>query len=115
MRETSSDRHHPGPLVLEHLEDRCLPAAGFNVVNLASDVPGLARVTDPNLVNPWGVSFSPTGPFWFAEAGTGVSDLLDGAANVVPLVVSVPAADGSPGEPTGTVFSNGSGFAITSN
>ena len=43
---------------LECLEERCLLAAGYTQVNLASDVPGLGRVTDPHLVNPWGVSFS---------------------------------------------------------
>ena len=32
--------------------------------NLASDVPGLADQTDPNLVNPWGISMSSTSPFW---------------------------------------------------
>lgn len=36
----------------------------FSQQNLVSDIPGLAVWTDPNLVNPWGVSFSPTSPFW---------------------------------------------------
>ena len=31
--------------------------------NLVSDIPGLAQSTDPNLKNPWGVSFSATNPF----------------------------------------------------
>ena len=56
---------------------------------------GLARVTDPNLVNPWGMSFSPTGPFWFANNGSGVSDLLDGRGQAVPLTVNVPATTGA--------------------
>jgi uncharacterized protein (TIGR03118 family) len=77
---------------------------------LASDVPGLARVTDPNLVNPWGIAFSPTGPFWFADNGSGVSDLLDGRGQPVPLVVTVPG-----GTPTGTVFNGGPGFAVAEN
>jgi uncharacterized protein (TIGR03118 family) len=76
-------------------------------------VPGLARLTDPNLVNPWGLSSSPTGPFWFADNGTGVSDLLDGRGEPVPLVVSVPGADRSAGAPTGTVFNGGAGFAVS--
>src|SRR3989442_15954761 len=77
--------------VLECLEQRCLLSGGFAQVNLASDVPGWARVTDPNLVNPWGISFSPTGPFWFANNGSGVSDLLDGRGQPEPPVVTVPA------------------------
>src|SRR6185437_5731441 len=63
---------------LEMLEDRCLLSTTFTQINLDSDVPGLARVTDPNLVNPWGISYSPTGAFWFGDNGTGVSDIVDG-------------------------------------
>jgi uncharacterized protein (TIGR03118 family) len=96
-------------LELLRLDDRCLPSSGYGQVNLASDVPGLARVTDPHLVNPWGISFSPTGPFWFAENGSGVSDLLDGRGRPIPLVVAVERG----GTPTGTVFNGGPGFLIS--
>jgi uncharacterized protein (TIGR03118 family) len=96
--------------ILEPLEDRCLLSGGFAQINLASDVPGLARVTDPNLVNPWGAAYSPTGPFWMADNGNGVSDLLDGRGQPVPLVVSIPDST-----PTGTVFNGGSGFVIAEN
>jgi uncharacterized protein (TIGR03118 family) len=75
----------------------------------------LARVTDPNLVNPWGISFSPTGPFWFADNGAGVSDLLDGRGQPVPLVVTVPGSAHATGAPTGTVFNSGAGFAVSEN
>src|SRR5262245_5795439 len=101
--------------VLESLEDRCLLSAAFGLVNLASDVPGLARVTDPNLVNPWGMAFSPTGPFWFAENGNGVSDILDGSGRPFALVVRVPSATHSGGTPTGTVFNAGAGFEVSEN
>jgi uncharacterized protein (TIGR03118 family) len=84
-------------------------------VNLASDVPGLARVIDPNLVNPWGIAFSPTGPLWFADNGSGVSDLLDGRGQAFPLVVKVPSAARLGSTPTGTVFNGGAGFAISEN
>jgi uncharacterized protein (TIGR03118 family) len=96
--------------VLERLEDRCLLAGGFTEVNLASDVPGLARITDPNLVDPWGTSFSPTGPFWFADNGSAVSDLLNGRGQPLALVVSIPS-----GTPSGTVFNGGTGFVISAN
>ncbi len=36
-------------------------ADGFTQNNLVSDMPGLATITDPNLKNPWGVSFSRSG------------------------------------------------------
>jgi uncharacterized protein (TIGR03118 family) len=101
--------------VLECLEDRQLLSGGYGLVNLASDVPGLARVTDPNLVNPWGIAYSPTGPFWFAENGTGVSDILDGRGEPFSLVVAVRSAGHSGTAPTGTVFNGGTGFVISKN
>jgi uncharacterized protein (TIGR03118 family) len=113
--KAAANPQRPYRPVLECLEDRCLLSGGFAQVNLASDVPGLARVTDPNLVNPWGIAFSPTGPFWFANNGSGVSDLLDGRGQPVPLVVTVPSPLRSGGTPTGTVFNGGSGFAISEN
>jgi uncharacterized protein (TIGR03118 family) len=103
---------------VEALEDRYVPSgdlSGFAQINLASDVPGLARVLDTNLVNAWGMSASPTGPFWVSDAGTGVSDLLDGRGDIVPLRVSVPGANGSMGTPTGTVFNGGPGFVVSAN
>jgi hypothetical protein len=42
---------------------------GFVQVNLVSDIPGLATVTDPKLVNPWGNSHSTTSPFWTRTKG----------------------------------------------
>ena len=35
-----------------------------------------AAFVDPNLINPWGMSFSPTGPFWVSNQGSGTSDAL---------------------------------------
>src|SRR6266404_6318390 len=91
-KRAAPDRQRRYRPVLECLEDRYLLSGGYGLVNLASDVPGLARVTDPNLVNPWGIAFSPTGPFWFADNGSGVSDILDGRGAPFSLVVAVPAA-----------------------
>ena len=47
--------------------------------NLVSDVPGAAELTDPNLVNAWGLAFGPTTPAWVADNGTDVSTLYSGA------------------------------------
>ena len=81
---------------------------GFIQRDLVSNVPGRAAVTDPDLVNPWGISFGPTSPFWVADNGTGRSTLYTGTGMKVPLVVTIPPAPGSPagtaGTPTGTVF-----------
>jgi uncharacterized protein (TIGR03118 family) len=110
----SSARYRARP-TLESLESRWLLSAGFVQINLDSDIPGLALHTDPNLVNPWGVSFSPTGPFWLGENGSGVSELLDGRGQMIPLVVNIPSDNQGGGSPTGTVFNSGPGFEITDN
>jgi uncharacterized protein (TIGR03118 family) len=43
--------------------------------NLVSDIPGLAAVTDPNLTNPWGVSFLPGSPIWISNQGSNTATL----------------------------------------
>ncbi len=91
-------------------------AAGANVYiqhNLVSDIPGLADVTDPNLINPWGISYGATGPFWVSNQGKGNSTLYNGSGTITPLVAVVPAASGSqPGKPTGQVVNTTTGFVI---
>ena len=79
--------------------------------NLVSDLVGQANHRDPNLVNPWGISFSPTGgPFWVSDNGTGVVTVYNGAGKPFPvgspIVVTVPPAAGGipPSAPTGQVF-----------
>jgi uncharacterized protein (TIGR03118 family) len=80
--------------------------------NLVSDIPGVARITDPNLVNPWGMSAGPATPVWVSDNGTDVSTLYRGAIHhsipmIVPLVVGIPG-----GAPTGTVFNPTKGFMV---
>ncbi len=50
-------------------------AAGYVQTNLVSDIAGLATLTDPALINPWGISRSPTSPFWVSNQGTSTSTL----------------------------------------
>jgi len=91
-------------------------AASYTLTVLTADQTGVAPNTDPNLVNPWGMSFSPTGPFWTSDKGTGKSTLYD--SNGVPqsLVVTIPPATGTgKGQPTGTVFNGSTDFVITRN
>ncbi len=52
--------------------------------NLVSDVPGAAQLTDPNLVNAWGLGFGPTTPAWIADNGQDVSTLYSGASATAP-------------------------------
>ncbi len=95
--------------------DAKLARGSFHQTNLVSDIPGLARFTDPNLVNPWGLSSSATSPIWVSDNNAGVSTLYRGDGTAVPLVVTIPAP-GSPtgGTPTGTVFNTtASDFKVT--
>jgi uncharacterized protein (TIGR03118 family) len=57
---------------------RCVHAqvADFVQVNLVSDIPGLAKITEPELVNPWGVSHTTTSPFWTSNQGTSTATLF---------------------------------------
>jgi uncharacterized protein (TIGR03118 family) len=87
-------------------------ADSFTQTNLVSNVQGLANTTDPNLQNPWGVSFSPTSPFWISNQAAGNSTLYDGAGNITPLVVTVPGG-GPPSGPTGQVFNSAPGFTLS--
>jgi uncharacterized protein (TIGR03118 family) len=92
----------------------------YERVNLVSDIDGVALRKDPNLVNPWGVAFSPTSPFWISDNGTGVSTLYNGDGqpqpSTTPLVVTIPPPRGSSSDtkatPTGQVFNSSSGFMI---
>jgi len=76
--------------------------------NLVSDVPGLADHTDPNLLNPWGIAFSATSPFWISDNHSGLSTIYNGSGTPQALVVTVPPPAGGtpPGAPTGIVFNN---------
>ena len=91
-----------GPLALTGFEISDV-SAQYAPTNLSSNVPGLANFTDPNLTNPWGLSFSPTSPFWSANQKSGTATLHFGdgsqAPTGSPLIVTVPTSG-----PTGTVF-----------
>ena len=45
----------------------------FDWENLQSDIHGVARLTDPNLVNPWGIARSDWDTIFVANNGTGTA------------------------------------------
>jgi uncharacterized protein (TIGR03118 family) len=104
-------------LRLEALETRSLLATGSYVqTNLVSDIPGLAKVTDSNLVNPWGISFSATSPFWLSNQGTNTSTLYTvspttQSVTVSSTVVGIPTGT-PPNGPTGQVRNNTTSFPV---
>jgi uncharacterized protein (TIGR03118 family) len=86
-------------------------ASPFSQTNLVSDIPGMALVTDSNMVDPWGMSFSATSPIWVNDRGAGVATVYTGTGGVIPLVVTVPP--GAPLGPTGQVFAGGTNFDLS--
>ena len=80
--------------------------AGYQVTNLASDIAGLAKITDPNLKNPWGVSSPPNGPIWVSDQANNTATLYGGSGSPLSLIVSIPTVNGAPNGPTGQVYNN---------
>lgn len=100
------------PAASAHTDHHRRGGTTFTQLNLVADRPGVAAITDPNLVNAWGMSHGPNTPLWVSDNGADVSTLYRGAAggapaSIVPLVVSIPG-----GAPTGQVFNDTSGFTV---
>ncbi len=85
-------------------------AVEVSLTNLVTDdqAANPAQITDAGLVNAWGISYSPTSPFWVSSNGGGTSvvyrvDPGTQATTKVPLTVAIPGA----GNITGQVFNSG--------
>ena len=101
---------------------RMAEAADYTQTNLVSDIPGLAKVTDSALLNPWGVSFFGSSPFWVSDQGINWTTLyaVTGRTNVTkfeinpPLgFVAIPTTASGPQGPTGQVSNtNTSSFLV---
>ncbi len=67
----------------------------------------ISSATDPDLINPWGISFSATSPFWISDNGSGKATLYNSIGVKQALVVSMPSGS----EPiTGQVFNGTASF-----
>ncbi len=55
----------------------------------------MATITDPELVNPWGVAHSATSPFWTSNQGSNTATLyaVTGSTNVTKTIINPPAGD----------------------
>ena len=83
----------------------------FTVTNLVSNQSGVAKNTDPNLINPWGLSQAgSSSPLWVSDNGSGFSTVYaQGTGNNEGIVVTIPG-----GLPTGNVYVPGAiGFKVT--
>ena len=100
-------------------------AGPYVQTNLVSDLPGLAKITDASLVNPWGISHSATSPFWISDQGTSLANLwtVTGQTNVSKQTavnpptgnITIPTFGSGPAQgPTGQVNNgNASSFLLT--
>jgi uncharacterized protein (TIGR03118 family) len=80
----------------------CLPAfaGSYEQVILVSDISGIARFPDANLVNSWGITYGPTTPFWIADNNAGVATLYNQDGVASSLVVQIPLPGGTCPTPT---------------
>jgi uncharacterized protein (TIGR03118 family) len=102
---------------IEVLEDRTTPAAtAYLATDLVSDQPGVAAITDPTLVNGWGISESSGSAFWISSNGGNLSEVYPGGANGNPLNVTPQSlrVNVPGGAPTGQVFANLAGNFVIS-
>lgn len=98
-------------------------SAQYAQTNLVSNIPGLATITDPRLVNPWGMSRTATSPFWTSNQGDNSSTLyaITGSTNVTQVLgvnangfVGIPMTATGPQGPTGQVSNgNTASFQLT--
>jgi len=99
-------------------------AASYTQTDLVSDISGLADITDPALVNSWGLTSTSTSPFWISDQVTNVATLysVTGSTNVSKASpagtngnIAIPPPISSPQQgPTGAVANtNTSSFLVT--
>src|SRR5713226_8408676 len=96
------------------------PAVGqYRQINLVSDQTGMARYTDANLLDAWGMAELPNGGFIVADALSGFVTFYSSNGKTLRPPVTVPAAPslppGTPGSPTGLVANPTSEFVISKN
>ena len=93
-------------------------AAGANAKNsfvqtnlVANNSSFGAKLVDPNLANPWGLSAGPSEPIWVSDNNSGKATVYSGGVKggSVTLDLTVPIPGGNP---TGQVFNSTTGFKV---
>jgi len=95
-------------LAVLSLQTAAQTSGAYQVTNLISDGSVPAAFTDPNFINPWGVSAS--GTWWISTANTGFNYVVGSTAPVgsIKFKVIVPPASGTgAGLPAGSVTTAG--------
>src|SRR5437763_16190602 len=94
--------------------------ASFDWENLEGDIPGVAEITDSNVINPWGITLSPSGTIFVADNGAGVATAYFQNGTPAPsfsnpLVITIPssATNSDGANPTGTVWNTTSVLKVS--
>jgi uncharacterized protein (TIGR03118 family) len=105
------------------LASNVVRAGPYTQTDLVSDLAGLATITDPSLVNPWGISHTSTSPFWTSNQSTNTATLyaVTGSTTVTKTninppagFVAIPTTATGPQGPTGQVANtNTASFQLT--
>jgi uncharacterized protein (TIGR03118 family) len=91
-------------------------AQAYKATNIISDGSVAATIMDPNFINPWAISASPT--LWISAQGTGFNYVASATTGAIAFKVIVPAASGvttATGLPAGSVTTAGASGMILSN
>ena len=78
----------------------------------------MAKRTDPNLVNPWGMALGINSGIWISDNGSGKATTYDGTGQPIPSgspqVVTIPApGNAGKSSPTGVATNATTGFVIS--
>ena len=82
-----------------------------NLVSSDASIPAVC--IDPNLVNAWGLSVGATSPWWVSDNGTAKTSLYNiSTLSAAPPCPASFTVFNVPGQPTGQVRNNGTGFLL---
>jgi uncharacterized protein (TIGR03118 family) len=96
-------------IILGYGNDTVTITAAYLQTNLVSDIAGLATITDPELMNPFGDSHSSGSPFWISNNDTNTTTLyaVTGSTNVSKININAPIGFVAiPTTPAGTASGN---------
>src|SRR5258708_33097246 len=68
----------------------------YDEIDLTANQAGVARHTDPNLINPWGVTIRSSGQLMVTDNGTGVATLYSTQGGLRQPIVIIPEGSGGP-------------------
>jgi uncharacterized protein (TIGR03118 family) len=89
------------------------PAPRVTEIDQVSNQPGHARLTDPDVVNAWGLALGPTTPLWVANNGTSTATVYTGGlAGATVGKAGLTVVNDSDGV-TGQVFNGSADFVVT--